>query len=303
VHFEFFRKLAALLADAGEALTAAVAALMPDFNMWLAREKDVTDWVRKSDLTKQIAAADRELTRVLVGINTGVEFNFHSSAPAIRAAAERVYIMMKNYGHVASEAYDEKAADAQKLLEQFTGPYAQDMSYLALSSWPAQLRTALNAFNNLIRQREDKQMEKPPYSSDEVRKGMEGVYHPMMNVIESNAVAGTSPEFLAFINYLNPDIDRLNAEHHRALKDLSESDHTVVEPIQTQTYTEQPITPIPVVYYREDEKKPVKKLSLGKDFSVTYKNNVKVGMAECTIHGKGAYKGQVSVNFNIARTI
>jgi hypothetical protein len=42
-------------------------------------------------------------------------------------------------------------------------------------------------------------------------------------------------------------------------------------------------------------------LSLGKDFSVTYKNNTHVGTAEVTIHGKGAYKGQKTVTFNITR--
>jgi hypothetical protein len=57
-----------------------------------------------------------------------------------------------------------------------------------------------------------------------------------------------------------------------------------------------------MVHYCE-EGKPTVKLWLGKDFSVTYKNNVKVGMAELTIHGKGDYKGQKSVTFNIARKI
>jgi hypothetical protein len=54
------------------------------------------------------------------------------------------------------------------------------------------------------------------------------------------------------------------------------------------------------VHYREDGKETVQ-LSLGADFAVTYKNNVHVGTAELTIHGKGAYKGQKTVTFNIAR--
>lgn len=37
------------------------------------------------------------------------------------------------------------------------------------------------------------------------------------------------------------------------------------------------------------------------DFSVTYRNNVNVGTATLILHGKGAYKGQKIVTFNIAR--
>jgi hypothetical protein len=51
---------------------------------------------------------------------------------------------------------------------------------------------------------------------------------------------------------------------------------------------------------REDGKE-TKNLSLGKDFDVSYKNNTNVGTAEVIIHGKGAYKGQFTVTFNIAR--
>jgi hypothetical protein len=53
------------------------------------------------------------------------------------------------------------------------------------------------------------------------------------------------------------------------------------------------------VHYRE-EGNPAAELALGKDFSVTYKNNTNVGMAEVTIHGKGTYKGHKTIPFNIS---
>ncbi|MDR0692374.1 MAG: hypothetical protein LBF69_04990 [Prevotellaceae bacterium] len=42
------------------------------------------------------------------------------------------------------------------------------------------------------------------------------------------------------------------------------------------------------------------KLFLGKDFSVTYRNNINAGQAELTVHGKGRYKGKMSTAFYIA---
>jgi hypothetical protein len=95
-------------------------------------------------------------------------------------------------------------------------------------------------------------------------------------------------------------LNLLNAEFAHAKKDLSAGDHTVIEPIDTQPYTERAVTPIPKVHYRE-EGKPTENLALGKDFAVTYKNNINVGMAELTVHGKGAYKGAKTTTFMIAR--
>jgi hypothetical protein len=122
----------------------------------------------------------------------------------------------------------------------------------------------------------------------------------MERIIDANAVVGASGDFAAFIDLLNPVIDHLNDEFHHAKKDLGVGDHTVIEPLPVQSYTERPVTPLPEVHYREGDKE-TKRLYLGKDFSITYKNNIEVGQAELTIHGKGDYKGQKSLSFHIAR--
>jgi hypothetical protein len=299
-HFRFFTRLKALLTAAGDDLKAAVAPQLPEFNDWLAKEDAVTDWVRKSAFTKKIAGADAEVDRILVGINAIVQTGLHSSMSAIRESAEHVHDMLKNYGNVTRESYDEEAGDVAKLLEQFTGPYAQDVANLGLAMWVQQLQTAFNTFDSLLHQREAEQGEKPPYTAEEVRKGIEGVYYRMKDIINANAGAGTSNDFTAFIDLLNPEIDHLNAEFHRVVKDLSAHGHCVIEPVATQVYTGKAVTPLTKVWYREEDK-PTVELVFAKDFSVTYKSNVEVGMAEVTIHGKGGYRGQVTVKFNIAR--
>ncbi|MDR1681399.1 MAG: hypothetical protein LBS12_06430, partial [Prevotellaceae bacterium] len=93
-----------------------------------------------------------------------------------------------------------------------------------------------------------------------------------------------------------------NAEFARPLKDLSDGDHTVIEAIPQQIYTGEPITVIPTVYFY-DEDTPAVKLELGKDFSITYKNNIEVGMAQLTIYGKGGYKGQAGRAFDIVHQV
>jgi hypothetical protein len=215
--------------------------------------------------------------------------------------------MLKSYGRIASESYDREEGDVRALIANLTGDYAHDVDNLGIGMWVQYLQLALTNFENLLLQREGEQLAKPPYTARQARRRLEKVYYMMKSTVEVSAatasaeVVGAFTAFTAFIDKLNADIERLNTEFHRAAKDLGAGDHTVIEPIPTQPYTEQPVTPVPTVYYREDETKPVEKLWLGKDFEVTYKNNVKVGMAELTIHGKGKYKGTVTVKFNIAR--
>jgi hypothetical protein len=121
----------------------------------------------------------------------------------------------------------------------------------------------------------------------------------MVYVINAGAAMGVSADFITLIDHLNPEIAHFNAEFHRVRRNLGVGGHTEVADIPTQACTGQPVTPVPRVFYRHDNDQPAVELALGKDFAVTYKNNIKPGMAEVTVHGKGAYKGRVTVNFII----
>ncbi len=66
-----------------------------------------------------------------------------------------------------------------------------------------------------------------------------------------------------------------------------------VSSISAKTYTGAAIKPTVTVKYKG------KKLTLNKDYTVTYKNNTNAGTATVTIKGKGNYSGSVSKNFTI----
>ncbi len=63
--------------------------------------------------------------------------------------------------------------------------------------------------------------------------------------------------------------------------------------IKAQVYTGKAIKPTVIVKYDG------KKLTVGKDYTVTYKNNKKIGKATVTITGKGSYTGKKTVKFDI----
>ncbi len=68
---------------------------------------------------------------------------------------------------------------------------------------------------------------------------------------------------------------------------------TDVTAIKDQVYTGKAIKPGIIIKYKE------KKLTKGTDYTVSYKNNKKIGKATVTITGKGRYTGKTTVSFNI----
>ena len=297
-HLRIFYQIDAHLAEAGEALQKAVAPLLPPFRAALERENAVYMWVRRSEFTAAIAAANVKLNSAVAFINAGVDFGRRSPAPDIAASGLKAYDMLKNYGKITVKPYDEKVVAVREVLEHFATDCAPDVANLGLATQVQQLQTALDTFESLLRQRSFEQVAKPPCTALEARRQLEGAWRPVAYLINSNAGAGASPDFATFIDRLNPEIAYINAEFHRAAKNLGEGKHTVIEPVPLQPFTGQRVTPLPEVYFTEGDKPPVK-LFLGSDFSITYRNNRKAGMAELTVHGKGKYRGKKSSTFHI----
>jgi hypothetical protein len=298
-HYEFFNFLIAFLAKAGEAVQKAVAPLIPDLKTGLAKEEAVLRWARRSEFAEQVIEAAREIDRVLVSINAVVQVGLHSIFTDVKEAATRVRIMLKHYGRVVRKNYDEKAGDLRAMLDDFAGPLAADATTLGLGSWVQALQTALNQFEDIRRQRVEEQVRKPRCTARTAQRNLDSVYRRMAYIINAGAVMGeATAEFTAFISHLNTHIDSLNATFHRPRHNLSQAGRALVEPIALQQRTGEPVTPIPVIYWLDGDKPPVR-LVLGRDFFVTYRNNVNAGTAVVIIHGRGAYTGRTSIQFNI----
>lgn len=299
-HFNYFSQVSIHLSAAGSAVLAALGDLTAQLNMWLNKETALMEWVKKSILTGQIAEADHRVDQALVALNAQVHAMEYNPVPAKAEAAHGLKIMLKNYGSVYSKPYEEQEGDVRAILLQLRGAYSADVTLLGLSAYVDELDVAFEEFRQQLAQRDTKSLQKPDETFPTVRRGIEAVYHRMVTLVDAGAALNTSPDFAALIDKLNPEIERLNAEFHRHRKDIGAGDACVVEPISTQPYTGKAVTVLPRVYYRE-EGKPTVELVFSKDFSVTYRNNVNVGTATLILHGKGAYKGQKIVTFNIAR--
>jgi hypothetical protein len=294
-HFKIFDRITGELKKAGYAVQTATSALAPELYDWFTKETECIAWYRKSSLTALIADADNRLDRALAGMSAQINAARYSTDCTVATAAENLHIMFHSYGHVSKKPYLQEIGAVKAILAHLEGDLSTDVQTVGLASWITEIETSFGEFLALFEQREAQALEKPEQSFSAVRSGIEKVWHQIAVLINSGAALNMSPDFETLINVINPEIAYMNSEFHRAKHDISAAQ---ISSIEQQAFTGQPCTPVPDVFF--ETPKETFKLALGKDFNITYKNNVSAGNAECTVHGKGRYKGHKTVTFIIA---
>jgi hypothetical protein len=301
-HYEFLWIFNHLV-DEFSAVKTLLVKLYNAFVALLATEKKLLDAARFSALTKQIADADHRVDRAVSSLKAIVNASRYSTDPNEEEAARVLYIRLREFGNIRGKAYEEESAAVQVLIDDLDTTYDAQVTLLAIRGWVIELTEAESVFTQLYLQRGDETAVRPQERMVDIRREIEAVYHNMVTLIDASAIVDTTGAYDDFIAKLNVQVEYFNEHnHHHAHKNLSVGDHCVIEPITTQAFTKKAVTPIPHAYWREDDK-PTVELVFAKDFSVTYKNNVKEGMAEVTLHGKGDYKGQKTATFNIKHEV
>jgi hypothetical protein len=302
-HYNFFLNVKAAISAAPQNVIDALGSNVPAFDKLFAEESDSTCWVRKSILTPEIAAADRDMDAALTALRTMVRSMMSYPKILIADTAVHVHTMLMSYGNANADPYEEQSGKVRSILSQVSagGAYHDDISVLKseaaiVENMIADLQNTFDTFTRLLVQRDKKRLQKPKRPSSEVRRDIEAVYRKIAVIINAGAVLGASPAFGEFINSLNPEIKRLNAESHRVRSRLTPA-HTTIEPIPMQPYTGRPVTPLPRVFFQTGGE--TLELELGKDFALTYRYNNRAGMARLTVHGKEKYVGRLNTTFYI----
>jgi hypothetical protein len=292
-HYQFLSLFNQLLMEFPSAYNL-VSVFYGEFTNLLEQEKQIVDIQKSSEFTKQIADADHLNDRLITGIRETVNAALHHFNPAVVEAAQSVQLRLKAFGDIQSKSYEEEAAAIAVLIDNLRSPeFSGKVMMLGLDPWLVELSASLDHFNDLLKQRNTEQADKPQQRFREIRKQIELVYHNMVNHINAAAVLDTSNTYTEFINRLDMQITYFNDHnHHHAPINIRTAN---VDAIPIQQYTGEVITPIPTVYMDD------KRLSFAKDFNLTYKNNIQCGVAEMNITGKGIYGGKKLVTFNIER--
>jgi hypothetical protein len=266
------------------------------------------DQILKSELTVEIVEQDHLRDELYRGFAGNVKSFLHHFDPLKREAARKLEIIVEHYGNVADKSLDEESAAINDMHRELMKPEnaALVTALGGLDEWLVTLVQASHKMESLMMERYEEVSKRPNIHMRSIRTEVDKVFRGILDLLEALVRVNGADTNKAFIDELNAVMERYRdilaqeAGRRHPPKDLGAADHCVVEPIDTQKYTEKAIIPIPTAYWREEGKATVE-LVFAKDFSVTYKNNVEVGTADLTLHGTGDYKGQKTVTFNIAR--
>jgi hypothetical protein len=292
-HDQFMTRVRNLL-NLFPSVKTVVLVIFLEFAELLVVEDRLVDAAKESAITQQLVEADRRLDRCIVGINSIVNAGLHHPHTEVAAAATRLHVRMKAFGNIESKSYEAESAAIRLLVNDLLTNFPAELEILQLGLWIEELQMAHGAFDALFNERNAEQAEKPDVKLRALRKQIDVKYREMIERINAAAILDVEGMFNEFIRLINVDIEYFNNLHRVVRVDIRSA---IITPIANQTFTGQSLTPGIEVFFNGN------RLILGKDFNVTYKNNVEVGEATVTIHGKGKYAGTHTTSFYIVRAI
>jgi hypothetical protein len=273
-------------------VAAIVAIFVPKFAELLERESELVDSIKGSKFTAEIAKADERIDRNIVGINSIIDSGLHHYDPNVVNAAKVLEVRMKAFrGDIEKKAYEEESAAVKILVKDFRQIYAAEATILGLGGWIDELAAAQEEFERLFIKRNTELAARPQDRLKEIRRDIEAIYRQMIDRIAAYILLNDDGSCNVFIEELNRQITYFNEHSHRQKKqDIKDA---VIENIPDQKYSGEPVVYLPTVFFNE------KKLVFAKDYELLYKHNDKPGTATISIKGKGSFKGQTLVRFNI----
>jgi hypothetical protein len=188
-HYNFDRDVSETIKGSPEAVKTALGPLAVRFDGLLALEAAHMAWTRKSFLTEYIARASNRLDRSLAAVSSHADSALYSDDRDVTDAAERISVMLKQYGYVSKKAYNVKSGDIQAILGNLLGGYASDVAALGLEARTADLQHAHNEFEALLQERDA--APKPAGNLRKAQREIDGVYRQIARVVNANLIAGT----------------------------------------------------------------------------------------------------------------
>jgi hypothetical protein len=275
---------------------AIIEAEFEAFAELLGKELKLLDALHGNELSKRLAEADKLVDRYVVGINSVVDAAVHHFDPEVVAAGESIAKRLKALGDIEHKPYEEESAAVKVLIYELHNEYAAKAELIGLTPWIDKLSDAEEIFESLFKQRNTELAGKTDGNLREINKELIPLYRKMTGRINAALILNSTPALVEFANELNKEIDYAN-EHgdHRTTKKSIEN--VLVKPIEPQPATGKPIVYMPELYVEIDGKQV--ELGFSVDYTLTYRNNANVGIAEIIIHGKGKYKGKKVITFNI----
>jgi hypothetical protein len=251
---------------------------------------------RASELTVQINAKDKQRDLLFAEIKRTSKTGQQSSLENIAAAGTKMVDFLTPFWDITKEPMMSQTVQVRQVALRYgADPALANAAYtLGIDVQFQELFVTNNDLQNLYDARllEMAKVEGP--SATSIKTEVVRAYNEFCTAVEITLSATPTDGLQLLFNEMN-EIRRKYIAH---LPTVLDDAHTSVAPVPDQNYTGRHITPLPRVFYQPDSGE-LRELIFAEDFTVTYRNNVKVGEAKILVHGKGKYSGRYESVFHI----
>jgi hypothetical protein len=267
-----------------QALTAAINTMLPQLN----RE-------RGSVRTPLIVAEDRTRDARFAEAKRAISAAIKSRLPGRPDAGRVLMDFFKPFWHIHTEHLPSQTAQIHAIKKRISDDpaLAHAAQTLGIDGVLAEMFAANERLQSLYDERLDETARRKGPSATSLKREVAAAYSAFCVALETTLSALPTEALQHVFNEMN-DLRRKYIFHQPTRLSLQ---NTTVASIPLQAYTGRAATPLPCVHVELHT--GTVELEFGRDFSVTYRNNVKVGEASLTVHGKGKYRGRVRTTFHI----
>jgi hypothetical protein len=184
--------------------------------------------IRKSDISKLKKGKDRERDMTVMSIRDVVKSALRSLDKNVSEAADRIKILLDAFDNpqlLIRLPYDAETAAVNNLLEELEGKYANDVKIIGLEALVKELRIRNDDFDQLAKDYNKQQAEKPSVRPKEAREKTDKAYQDVLTLINANIINDGEAPYAPFLSELNTLIKHYNdliAQHRGHLKAAKE---------------------------------------------------------------------------------
>ncbi|MDR0757254.1 MAG: DUF6261 family protein [Tannerella sp.] len=183
--------------------------------------------IRKSPETEKMTEADHLRDQTFHGLNNTIRAALYHYDPKQSEAARQLTILLDRFGNLARKAPNEETAGLYNFIQELEGQYAGFVTTLGLTEWVKELSMRNDAYETLVKARNEEVATRPKIRVKSVRNELDDVYRQIVERIEALCIVNGPEQFAPFIDRLNAFITRYNhviAQRHGQRRQESDAD-------------------------------------------------------------------------------
>lgn len=164
--------------------------------------------IRKSLHSDELSQKDKERDQVFRGLSDSVKAALNHFNLEIQDAAEKLWLIFKHYGNLATLPYNEETASVVNFISELRTSYSAELNTTGLTSWVDTLEQKNNAFDALMKERFSSDAQKTNLKMRDIRTQTDIKYRLIIEKLNALIIVNGEAQYLEFVKELNERIEK-----------------------------------------------------------------------------------------------